>query len=174
MVFQLCLTLWLRNSIMSIFFDFSLLLLSDTSWPAFENSLSEGTEDPGTQRYFLASIWSLGNRNEFCCHHDKGLVFLSILPSSKYRLSSIIESVVELLLEFDSATLLSNEAQRSLELTESDSTSAALLSMGTADCGLGMLASSLVIRRITVSRAEWSQNGNFLNRGSSKVVMAVM
>ena len=41
---------------MSAYFGLSLFLLADTSSPALEKSLSDGTEVAGTHRYFLASM----------------------------------------------------------------------------------------------------------------------
>ena len=43
----------------SMFFGFRL---SDTNCPALENSLSDGTEEPGMHKYFLALCMSQGNR----------------------------------------------------------------------------------------------------------------
>ena len=37
----------------------------NTSWPALENNLSDGTEDPGIHRYFYQLY--LISESEFCC-----------------------------------------------------------------------------------------------------------
>ena len=47
-----------RKSIMSTYFGLSLFLLADTSSPALEESLSDGTEVAGTHKYFLARMLS--------------------------------------------------------------------------------------------------------------------
>ena len=51
-----------KNNIMSMFFGFSLFLLSLTSSPALENKRSDGTEEPGTARYLRARIFRFGKR----------------------------------------------------------------------------------------------------------------
>ena len=47
-----------KKSIMSTYFGLSLFLLADTSSPALEKSLSDGTEVAGTHKYFLARMVS--------------------------------------------------------------------------------------------------------------------
>lgn len=82
-----------------------------------------------------------------------------MLPSSKYLRNSIIESVVELLLEFDSATFLSNDDLRLLSSLADGVSVAGESSFGAEDwsdyCGtVGILTNSLVIRLIVLSRLD--------------------
>ena len=51
-----------KNNIMSMFFGFSLFLLSLTRSPALEYKRSDGTEEPGTARYLRARIFRFGKR----------------------------------------------------------------------------------------------------------------
>ena len=62
--------LLLRKSMTSTFFGFRRLRLSDTNWPAFENSLSIGTEEPGMQRYL------------FCGMHETRKSAIILIPPS--------------------------------------------------------------------------------------------
>ena len=54
------------------FFGFRRLGLSDTNWPAFENSLFTGTEEPGMQRYFFATCMRQGSWPLFSFHQASG------------------------------------------------------------------------------------------------------
>ena len=91
---------------------FSGFSLSLTNCPAFENSLSDGTEDPGTPKYLEATLCNRGYLLALFFHHSNGLLDLLVLGSSKYRLTSMIQSVPVLLWEVDSATLRSNVFHR--------------------------------------------------------------
>ena len=51
----------LRNNTMSTFLSFILFLFSEMTSPALEKSLSDGTDDPGIARYFLAGMFRGGN-----------------------------------------------------------------------------------------------------------------
>ena len=73
-----------KNNIMSMFFGFSLFLLSLTSSPALENKRSDGTEEPGTARYLRARIFRFGKRQPLFFHHCSGSSCLSKIFSSKY------------------------------------------------------------------------------------------
>ena len=77
----------------STFFGFRRLRLSDTNWPAFENSLSAGTEEPGMQRYFFARCMRRGNRILFSFYQASGSDNREITGSSKYLRTSITASV---------------------------------------------------------------------------------
>ena len=77
----------------STFFGFRRLRLSDTNWPAFENSLSAGTEEPCMQRYFFATCTRRGNQRLFLFHQASGSDDREITGSSKYLRTSITASV---------------------------------------------------------------------------------
>ncbi len=78
-----------RNKIIFMFVSFKQLRLCDTSSPAFEKSLSDGTDEAGTQRNFLARSLSLGKSTECSFHQASGSSSLGIWASSKYLLCSI-------------------------------------------------------------------------------------
>lgn len=72
-----------------MFVSFRQLRLCDTSSPAFEKSLSDGTDDAGMQRNLLVRSLSLGKSAACTFHHASGSSSLEIWASSKYLLSSI-------------------------------------------------------------------------------------
>ena len=92
--------------------------------------------------------------------------------NSKYCRTSTMELVVVLLLKLESATSWSNDSQWSLLVLVAGSSSGtfwgtAVLSVWGRDAGLLSHASC------HNWSANWSENGSFLNRGSSNVVTAI-
>ena len=156
---------------MSMFLGLMRFLLSDTSCPAFENNLSDGTDDPGMHRYFFASCCSRGNLFSLFFHHSSGFLIRSILGSSKYCRTSISESDVLVLCDRDCVTLLSKSSQR---LHVDDVDSELLVSSVSGDCWMFKLDISCVTLDIVWSIADVPENGSFLKRGSSRVVTAVV
>ena len=81
---------------MSTFFGFKFALLAETSWPALENTRSLGTDVDGTDKYFFASLASLGKWVSCCLHQSKGLSFLlnrSIAMYVSYSISNAFFAV---------------------------------------------------------------------------------
>ena len=52
--------LFIKSNI-STCLGFKAFLLADKSSPALEKTLSEGTDAPGTRKYFIASSWGRGD-----------------------------------------------------------------------------------------------------------------
>ena len=84
-----------------MFLGLSLFRLSETSCPAAENNLSEGTEDPGIHKYFLATLCSFGNLTELFFHHSSASLERSMFCSSKYLHTSIVASVCVVVQELE-------------------------------------------------------------------------
>jgi len=103
----------LRKRKRLICFGLILFLLADTNSPAFEKSLSDGTDVLGTHKYFIARCCSWGYCLPFCCHHKRGSSFHPMFFCCKYWRVSTIASEVGVLLDVISATCRSKACHSS-------------------------------------------------------------
>ena len=133
-----------KNNIMSTFFAFNLLRRLDTSSPAFENNLSDGTDVPGIRKYFFGSRDSKLNRFSFAFHHASGSSALGN-TSAKYPLASTNAWFVTFLVDWESTTFWSNRSQKPGGLLTSEVSSPSSCGVSVFDSsGINALASSII------------------------------
>ena len=101
-----------KNSIISTFLDLSLFLRMETSSPALENSLSDGTDVPGTHKYFLASLESKLKRFSCVFHQVKGSSNLGKTSSPMYAWTSTVALLAELLVSCEFTTFWSKRSHK--------------------------------------------------------------
>ena len=158
-----------KNNIMSTFFAFNLLHRLDTSSPAFENNLSDGTDVPGIHKYFFASCDSKLNRFSFAFHHASGSSALGNTSSAKYPSASTNALFVTFLVDWESTTFRSNRSHKPGGLLTSDFSSPSSCGVLVFDSsGINALASS-IIHCSACQAASRLEKANFFILGSKKM-----